>query len=235
MKKVITLFMLLFLAMMKTVPTYASDLEITGPDEIFKQVDRYLVMSDILTLYSTPSGDIDVTDDAYTGYGDIPGIYEITLCSTDDAVPCKQVDINVRNTIGEVIAVTRSEDLFTIHVNKDVSLSTQNIREILQNVQMIQVSSTTILQEITNTYKVNKNSPGNYMFEFRLISLNGIEEFHTISIRVSNDDQLVPDDVIEPSPQPKGTLRNGLFAAGFIIVIVGVMLAIKSKKSKKRG
>lgn len=232
MKKMIVLFLLVFLAMMKTVPAHASDAAVTGADEIYKQVDRYLVMSDILTLYSTPSGELEVTNDNYTGYADVPGIYSITICSTDSAVQCKDVIINVRNTIGEVIAVTRLEELYTIHVNKDVSLSTQSIREILQNVQMIQVSSTTVLQEITNTYKVNRNSPGNYIFEFRLISLNGIEEFHTINIRVSNDNQLVPDDVIELVPEQKTSFNGALYVIGFVILIVGISVIIKSKKRR---
>lgn len=218
---------------MKTVPTDAASSDIIGPDVIYKQVDRYLVMSDILPLYSSTSGSIVIVSDEYTGYGDIPNLYDVVL-GVENQTYTKSIIISVRQTIGDVIAVSKTGDLYTIHVNKDVTLSTTNIREILQNIQMIQVSSTTILQEITNTYKVNQNSPGNYIFEFRLISLNGIEEFHTINIRVSNTNQLVPDDLIEPSPRPTQSFRGFIYTIGFIsILIVGVLFI--QKKRKKRG
>lgn len=224
--------MILFLAMVKTVPTYASDIDLIGPDVIYKQTDRYLVMSEILPLYSSSSGDIEVLSDAYTGYGDIPHIYQVLL-GVEGTEISRLIEISVRQTIGEVIAVTKTDDLFTIHVNKDVTLSVTNIREILVNVQMIQVTSTTILKELTNTYKVNSGSPGNYIFEFRLISLNGVEEFHTINIKVSNSDQLVPDDIIDPEPSSGQSLRGGLYVLAFV-VILGIAISIKSKK-KKRG
>jgi hypothetical protein len=217
------------------VKSYAAEGDIVGPDVIYKQHDKVLTMSTIKALYSS-SDAITVTLDEYTGYGNIPGLYDITFTAGDKT---KDVIISVRQTLGNVIAVTLLNNEYTIHVYKNVTLSPQDIIDILVRINYITVTSTTHISSLTNTYTENASAPGNYIFEFRLATTSGLEDIYQVRLRVTNTEELTPDILIQPP------IRASIFVMAFtfenvilfIILIIVIIIAVKhfSKKNKTQN
>jgi len=131
------------------------------------------------------------------------------------------ITISVRNTIGNVIAVTDTDGSIAINVYKNVTLTHQQIIDILVNIQHITITSTTQTQIITNSYTENANAPGNYIYEFRLMTTSGYEMLYDVTIRVSNSDELLPDSIYLP---PESTESNGNMLSVIIAVAFGLFI-----------
>jgi hypothetical protein len=232
MKKILITLLLLFTFSFIGPKSYASTDEITGPEVIFKQYDKVLTLSHILPLYTSELGSINVLNDTFTGYGDKTGIYTITLGVENTQIQ-KVIAINVRQLIGDVIAVTKTNDLYTIHLHKDKILTPNDIIDVLVRVQYITVLSTTEISILTNTYTENSSSSGSYSFEFHLASTSGYENTYLITLNVKNTEQLIPDILVE-SPQ---ILNNILSIFAYIIIavsVIGVIAFANNKATKKK-
>lgn len=234
MKKIVFLIILMLMAFLSLVkPVYALD-EIVGPDVIYKSSRSVLTMTTIKALYSSSEGDIEVLTDGYTGFGNIPGIYEVTL-GVESTAYQKSIDVSVRNTIGSVIAVTSTFDEYTIHMHKNLTLTPNDIIDTLVNVQMIEYTSTTEIQILTDTYSDNANAPGLYTFEFYIADTAGNEDTHLIYLKVNNTDKLLPDIVYE-DPSDLTWLKDALYIVGTILAIfVSFILILKFSKHSKRS
>lgn len=222
MKKILSLLLLAILSLLFGITAKASTESITGPDVIYKQKDKFLTLSQILDLYSSNDGEVYAVNDSYTGYGDIPGIYDIVLGVQGTQIQ-RTITISVRNTIGNVIAVTNTDGAIAIHVYKNVTLTHQQIIDILVNIQYVSLTSTTQTQTITNSYTENANAPGNYVYEFRLMTTSGYENVYNITIKVSNSDELLPDSIYLP---PESAGINGGNAAYILMAVVFASLVI---------
>ncbi len=235
MKKIIIFILMIFTSLSLGIQTYASEGEIIGPDIIYKQHDKVLTMSTIKSLYSSSEA-ITVTLDEYTGYGNIPGIYDVTFTA---GTQTKDVMISVRQTLGNVIAVTLQNEEYTIHVYKNVTLSPQDIIDVLVRINYITVTSTTHISSLTNTYTENASAPGNYVFEFRIATTSGYEDIYQVKLRVTNTEELTPDILIQPPIRTNVfvmifTLENVLI---FIVFCISVYVVLKylSKKNKTQN
>lgn len=237
MKKIIIFILMIFTSLSLGIQTYASEGEIIGPDIIYKQHDKVLTMSTIKSLYSSSEA-ITVTLDEYTGYGNIPGIYDVTFTA---GTQTKDVLISVRQTLGNVIAVTLQNEEYTIHVYKNVTLSPQDIIDVLVRINYITVTSTTHISSLTNTYTENASAPGNYVFEFRIATTSGYEDIYQVKLRVTNTEELTPDILIQPPIRTNVfvmifTLENVLI---FIVFCISIYLVLnhlsKKNKTQNRG
>ncbi|MDX9692510.1 MAG: hypothetical protein RBT45_08635 [Acholeplasmataceae bacterium] len=238
MKKIIILTLILLSSLSLGISAAAAEGDpIIGPDVIYKQYDKVLTMSTIKSLY-TADEEIEITYDEYTGYGNIPAMYDVTLTAGEQT---KDIIISVRQTLGNVIAVTYQNEEYTIHVYKNVLLEFEDIKDILVRINYITVTSTTQLFTLTNNYTENASAPGNYTFEFMLATTSGYEEIHEINIRVTNSEELTPDIVIQPGVNANlfvmiFTFENVLLFIVFIIVIIiAYQYFNKKKKTQKRG
>ena len=200
--------------------TYAVGEEIAGPDVVFKQADKILTITNILDLYSSELGDITVESDAYTGHGDVPGNYAVTLGVSETEVT-KDISVNVRQTIGPVIAVTVTAGSYEIIL------------------QYIVVTSSTQITVLTNTYTANASAPGNYTFEFYLATTSGVEETYLVTLQVNDTETLNPDIVLDEPTAPAADTMHPIAKAGSIALVVSASVAllafIGSKITKKRG
>jgi hypothetical protein len=234
MKKLFILLILIsmtFLSITKT--TYAVG-EIEGPDVIYKASNSVLTMTTIKDLYSSIHGDIEVLTDGYTGFGDVPGIYQITFGVVSTAYQ-KVVDVSVRSTIGNVIAVTSIGETYTIHMHKNLTLTANEIVDVLVNVQMIEYTSTTEITILTNTYADNPDAPGLYTFEFHIADTSGNESTHLTYIKVNNTDKLLPDIVYE-DPTSLTWIKDVLYILGTSVgIIVSIIFITKFAKNSKRA
>lgn len=220
MRKILSLLLLVLISASFGIGAQASTETIIGPDIIYKQKDKFLTLSQILDLYSSADGEVYAISDSYTGYGDIPGIYDIVL-GVSGTTTQETITISVRNTIGNVIAVTETDGSIAINVYKNVTLTHQQIIDILVNIQHITITSTTQTQIITNSYTENANAPGNYIYEFRLMTTSGYEMLYDVTIRVSNSDELLPDSIYLP---PESTESNGNVLSVIIAVAFGLFI-----------
>jgi hypothetical protein len=218
--------------------TYAVGEDITGPDVVFKQADKILTTTNILDLYSSELGDIEVVSDAYTGYGNVPGNYVVTLGVSETEVT-KDISVNVRQTIGPVIAVTVTAGSYEIILHKNTTLTANQIIDVLINVQYIVVTSSTQITVLTNTYTANASAPGNYTFEFYLATTSGVEETYLVTLQVNDTETLNPDIVLDEPADTVAATMHPIAKAGSIALVISATVAllafVGSKITKKRG
>jgi len=219
--------------------TYAVGEDISGPEIILKQADKILTSTNILDLYSSELGDIEIVSDAYTGYGNVPGNYAVTLGVSETEVT-KEISVNVRQTIGPVIAVTVTDGSYEIILHKNTTLTANQIIDVLINVQYIVVTSSTEITVLTNTYTANASAPGNYTFEFYLATVAGVEETYLVTLQVNDSETLTPDiNLNPPAPTVEPTTMHPLAKAGSIALVISATVAllafVGSKINKKRG
>jgi len=235
MKKILILLNLILFVLLLAFPVHAAEGDIVGPDVIYKESERVLTLSTILPLYSSSLGDVEVLDDNFTGFGDIPGIYTIQLGVVDQPLITKTIEVSVRNTIGNVIAVTETDDVYTIILHKNYILTSNAIVDILVNVQMIEYTSTTEIFILTDTYKDNQESPGTYTFEFHLANAAGFEEVYLVYLQVNNTEKLLPD-IVETKVNIGDVFVNIFYVTASLAALVAVLYGIKrlSRKAKAR-
>jgi len=170
--------------------------DIIGPSIIHKQSNHILTISNILHLYASPHGDVVVQSDEFTGQGNVLGEHQIVLKVTDgENEYLKDVSVFVIEELGDVKAVTDRKD---IHVGTSQELTPQSIVAILQNTGYVNITATTQMMILNDTYTENKDQEGQYVFEFRLINSAGDDEIYSSLINVSDSDGFfVPDIVFE--------------------------------------
>ena len=232
MKKILLLFNLIIIAFFFSLPTYALEGDIVGPDVVYKEADRVLTLTTILPLYSSTLGDIEVLDDAYTGFGDIPGIYTINL-GVVGGIQEKLIDVSVRNRIGNVIAVTQTGEDYTIILHKNYLLTQNDIIDVLVNVQMITYNSTTEIYILTDTYSDNSASPGTYTFEFHLANSAGFEQLYEVAIQVNNTEKLLPD-IVEVETSASTIILNIFYVVVTVVAVLFAIVMIKKMSVKAK-
>jgi hypothetical protein len=233
MKKIIIVILLMFSIFSTSSLTYASS-DIVGPEVIYKDKNKVLSLSQIKALYTSQNGAITVEEDLYTGNGDKSGIYTITF---SDTVELKTIQVSVR-TIGDIIAATQTNDVITIHVHKNQPLSQLGIIQVLENIQYITRTSQTEIYILSDTYKDNRDAPGNYVFEFHLADTSGFEDTYLVNIKVTNTDKLLPDILLD-DPTPN-FFESKFFNTMLLLACIGLALLIIMKthkrfKIRKRG
>ncbi len=225
---------MVFLTIGSSLTVHAVEGEIIGPETIFKEANQVLAMSHILPLYESTLGDVTVQleGDDFTGNGNVPGIYDVIL-EVAETEMTKTIQINVRQTIGDVIAVVVEDGVYRIICHKSTTLTSTQIIGILVNVQYVTTSSTTQITILTNTYAVNADAPGEYVFEFHLAETSGVEDTYLVNVQVNDTVSITPDIVIEePEPVPYNWIP--WFYALFSIGAVASLIMLKNKKKKGR-
>lgn len=222
------IILLLTLTSLLIIPKYDYQASsIVGPDVIYKQANQIFTTSTIKKLYSAPE-ELEILSDGYTGKGDQVGIYYLTLGAGDLT---KEVRIEVKQLIeAKVLAVIVSDGVPTILINKDKELIINSLTkdpiDILKRIGMITVTSSTLPVILVNDYTENKNSPGDYLFEFRLDAADGSEQHIISKIRVINNDTL-DDAQFEPSGS------NTAWIWWVILIIFGIIIGQAILKRRK--
>lgn len=200
MKKIAVFVMLILSMFASSITLNASSTDsIIGPDVIHKQSNHILTLNDILSMYSSSLGQVYVSIDGYTGNGNILGVHLLELkASNGTEEATKEVQIMVVATLGNVQAVS---DYKNIHVRSDQNLTPQEIVLALENTGYIEITATTQMMLLTDTYSENQTVEGQYLFEFRLLNSAGLDQVYSSIIYVSGDQNLfVPDIVFEAPP-----------------------------------
>lgn len=233
MKKISVLVLLLISIFSSSLQVNASSTDIIGPDVIHKQSNHILTISNITALYSSTLGQIQVLEDNYTGYGNIVGTHTITLSATSGTTTkTKTVDVVVIQELGNVTAVTDFKD---IYVKNTQILTPSEIVYVLEKTGYIEITATTQMMILTNTYTDSSDTEGQYLFEFRLINSAGIDEVYSSLINVSNDQNLfVPDITFEAPPSILSNAWNVITSLFYLAVFVGIGIAVYKVLHKPR-
>lgn len=166
---------------------------INGPTKIVKGTKEILTVSDIksqLTATDNVDGSltdkIEVVEDLYTGNGDKIGTYTIKFQVSDNSgnVTEKIVTIEVIDDIPPVFFV----DNYFITVNESVTLTMEDIIDLLVKTDQLTVDSKTTVMTVLNEYTGNERKVGMYAMTFRTMSVNGNESEHSVVINVVNDE-----------------------------------------------
>jgi hypothetical protein len=234
MKKILVL-VLLFISVASFQVTYASSTGIIGPEVIHKQSNKILTTSDILSMYSSELGGVTIQQDGYTGYGNILGSYQIKLYASDGStIQTKDIEVRVIATLGNVTAVA---DYNKIHLTTKQLLSPSDIVYVLEKTEYLEITATTQMVILNNTYTTSRETPGNYLFEFRLVNSAGLDQIYIAHLIVSDErDQFVPDIIFEAPPSIFSNIGKQIWnLIQIIIVVVGVIIVVKILKKRKRG
>ncbi len=225
MKKTILIISLLFSFFLLPKNTNAAE-GIKGPDVIYKQASSVLLMSEVLNLYDYDGSPIILVLDDYTGNGDVPGVYQFKLKS---GLVTKTSTIEVKNLLhNKITAVTKTNNDYSIHVNKNQRLTESDIVSVLERVVLYQVFSNDHVIKIKDTYTENYNSPGVYVFEMNVVNASGTSNNYSTRIVVSNDDKIhLAIDVIDLGD-------NNNFPYIPIILLVGAVILVSGLIFNKR-
>lgn len=230
MKKTILLMIILLTALTVLIrPVYAIG-DIIGPDVIYKDSNEIVNINDITSLYNAASAGILIHEDNFTGSGHIVGNHKITLKATDGlAEKFKEITIIVTyNKIPDVTIENTASNLFrlvgvttnnyTFVTQNDKSITVETIRDTLINLNLLTIYGASSKNILLDTYTTNKETPGTYILNFRIMDTTGaIRTFNTnIVVQASADDWQQLD--------PGGNSINLDF--GFVGTIVSIIMAI---------
>ena len=236
MKKITVLILLLVSIFACSIQVNASSTGITGPDVIHKQYNHILTISDIIGVYSSELGQIQIMEDNYTGYGNILGSHGITLAASDGTTTAtKTVEILVVAELGNVTCVANYKD---IHLKTNQILTPSQIVYVLEKTGYIEITASTQMMILSNSYTENAEIEGQYLFEFRLVNSAGIDAVYSSIINVSDDENLfIPDITFVPEAsflsKAWDTILFFLYLAIFLAFIYYAAKAFKKLRGKK--
>ncbi len=235
MKKLALLLILFSLIFFTPQQVHASGASIIGPDTIHKQSNAILTMGDIVEMYSSSLGIIQVMEDGYTGKGNILGTHLITLFATNGTDHAyKTISVIVIPELGPVKAVGDSKN---IYLRTTQVLAPDQIVRVLEKTGHITITSTTQMMTLTNTYSGNEETPGQYLFEFRLVNSAGLDMIYSSIIRVSSDSTpFIPDIVFTPAGRNASQVLTSIITFGLIAgIFLGVIAFGRAQVEKLRN
>jgi hypothetical protein len=235
MKKIAVLVMLIFSMVASSLTLNASSTgAIVGPDVIHKQSNQILTINDILSMYSSSLGQVYVQVDGYTGNGNILGAHPLLLkAANQSSEATKEIYVMVVSTLGNVLAVS---DYKNIHLRANQTLTPSEIVLVLEKTGHIEITATTQMMILTNTYTENANQQGQYLFEFRLMNSAGVDQIYSSYIFVSSNDNVFVPDIVFTPPRTAWDLAVNIFwliIYGSILYVIGY--TIYKFKKKKEG
>jgi hypothetical protein len=235
MKKILVLVLLLVSIFASSLTVDASGTGIIGPDVIHKEQNKILTIIDILSLYSSSTGTVQIQTDNYTGYGNVLGTHSLSLMATNGTITVtKDIQIIVVPLLGNVKAVTDEKNILLL---ESQVLTPSNIVSVLSNTGYITITATTQMMLLTNTYTDNASEPGQYFFEFRLVNSAGVDMVYSSIITVIDDvNPFIPDITFEA---PKTgvqifleTILNLLIAAAAIYGVVMIFKFVMKQRKQ---
>jgi hypothetical protein len=117
--------------------------------------------------------------------------------SLDLTIYRKTISIYVIEELGNVKAVTDYKD---IHLRTDQVLTPTQIVYVLENTGYVEITASTQMSILNDTYTENAEIPGTYVFEFQLINSAGLDEIYSSIIYVADGSNLFVPDVIFEAP-----------------------------------
>lgn len=233
MKKLSVLLVALFLVIQFNYTTaYAASSDIEGPSVIHKEANQVFTIGDLLSLYAY---DVFIESDDFTGYGNIPGDYQVVLSQGEKI---KTVDIIVVEKWSDL---EKSIDILFVSDLKDIYVSNERILTLYEILFYIYPISGYVeksyqfrYEEISNTYHTQtlnddgKIPEAEYELSFRLTYYSGYQQTYFAHIITR---EIIINGIIIEAPPSKLDI---IFSYVPWVIGVGVIVYIL-KHRKKRG
>lgn len=231
MKRLLSVLLFAALLAMFSTSQLAASSDIVGPSIIHKEVNQVFTKIDLLSLYDQ---DVFITEDLYTGNGNIPGEYSVTL---SQGLSNKVVTVVVIENWGDLQNsndVRFVTDLKNIYISNNRNLILyEMIYNIYANTGYVELSAGIRYEEIIDEYHVSfidgSIPEGDYEFSFKLTYLNGQQASYQTFVNAKEFGEL-PGIVLTP---PQSNFDIWLNRAPFIIIFIGVIAFGMSKITKK--
>lgn len=230
----------------------------SGPSVITKPSTSQLTVSQIISQFTVNdeingnvTASIVVISDEYTGKGNQVGNWEIVLQASDASgnIVLHTVTIVVEDNLPPVFYV---KDGFFITVEQSVSLTNEQIINILQVTGQLTLHGTYQITTLVNEYIGNEITPGIYAISYKYVDSLGNESIHNVAIQVldTSDEDVIGGEVDDRSWFEKTVVQpvkdfavdiawpfvqdNFWYAVAGLIVLIGLgfLLVAASKKSK---
>lgn len=224
--------LLISISMFFSLSINVSANNINGPDIIHKEKNQVFTINDLLNLYPD---NVLIDNDEFTGYGNIPGKYIITI---KQGAITKNVEIFVIDKWGDL---TNSNDVLYVADKSDIYVSNERklslyeiIYYIYDKTGFVDTSYDFLYEENTNEYHSNFNDgeiePSSYSLIFRLTYFTGNQETYNGTIKAIELPE-IEGTILEPPPK---TLDKIIKSAPLLIVFSLIVYFIVNRK-KKRG
>lgn len=233
MKRLLSVLLFAALLAMFSTSQLAASSDIVGPSIIHKEVNQVFTKIDLLSLYDQ---DVFITEDLYTGNGNIPGEYSVTL---SQGLSSKVVTVVVIENWGDLQSsndVRFVTDLKNIYISNNRNLILyEMIYNIYANTGYLEVSNGMRYEEIKDDYHtsfVDGFIPeGDYEFSFKLTYLNGQQASYRTLVNAIEVQEL-SGIVISPPPSAFDTYAIKVAA---VLVVIGLIWLGASQIKKKRS
>ena len=212
---------------------YASASDITGPSTIHKEMNQVFTVIDLLKLYDN---DVFIQNDGYTGYGNVPGQYIITL---ERGTSTKDVTVIVVDNWGDlpnsndVLFVADAKDIYV--ANDRILTNYEIIYYIYNKTGYVNTQYQFLYEEILDEYHYadlnddHKIPQGDYELTFKLTYFSGEQITHSVIITAVDLPEL-SGTILQP---PKSPVEKLMSVAPVIIIVVIIVTLISNRK--KRG
>lgn len=210
----------------------ASDID--GPDVIHKEANQVFTIGDLLSMYDM---DVFIDYDGYTGYGNVPGEYLITLTqgsATKDVTIVVVENWDILEESNDVLYVTDYKD---IYISSDRMLSLYEIiYYIYATTGYVNTDYNFRYEELKNEYHyVTLTEDGlipedSYELTFRLTYYSGEQGTFSALIHAVELKEL-PGVILEPP----ATATDQFMSAVPWIIGVGFIIYLLKNRKKKRG
>ena len=128
------------------------------------------------------------------------------------------------------------EDGVSIKVDSTVTLTKDQIIEVLTISGQMNVTATTQVAFLVNEYEGNENTPGIYAIAMRTRDVSGNENLHNVAITVidtSEEDEIILTPDVK-APFYETYMWELIIGVSILLVLVIGLLVKKNKKTSKR-
>lgn len=207
--------------------------DIEGPSVIHKEANQVFTVMELLSMYEM---DVFIENDGYTGYGNVPGDYTITLTQ---GLHTKEVTIVV---VENWDALVESNDVLYVADYKDIYVSNNRMLTLYEIIYYIYATTGYVVtdyqfryEEILDEYHYSFDDDGtipegSYEVTFKLTYYTGEQDTYTTHIKVVEIKEL-PGIILEPPPT---TIEKVMSALPWLIGI-GAIVYFLTHRKKKRG
>lgn len=211
---------------------YAASTDISGPSVIHKEKNQVFTIGDLLKLYDN---DVFIDEDNFTGYGNVPGEYIITLIQGFET---KDVTIVV---VEDWKQLSRSNDILFVTDYKNIYVSNNRNLTLYETIYYIydttgyvetdyQFRYEELLDEYHSSFEDGIILPGSYQMIFRLTYFSGLQSTYSVSIHTIEIQELA-GIILEAPPNTMDKIMSKLpWLLG-----IGVAVYLLTHIKKKRG
>jgi len=211
----------------------AASTDITGPSIIHKEENQVFTIGQLLQLYEP---DVFIETDGYTGYGNIPGEYTVSLVQGFNT---KYITIVV---VEDWKSLTRSNDVLFVADYKEIYVANNRMLTLYEIIYYIYDVTSYVetdykfrYEELIDEYHSSFDSgiipEGSYDFTFRLTYFSGEQATYSTTIHAIEIQEL---SGIILEPPPSGIDQVMSYVPWLIGIGIGV-LVLKHFLGKKRG